>query len=420
MRIFKFMPAAFAAMAMLLTACGDDPEPVTADNNGNTGTGSNGESYTTEQTKERIASIAEQFMSKFNPEDQKNLVQFLDYMAETYGDYSIEDDDYWYAPMRHIGRSTEIIDLVNDVPAGIYTPDGDGEWVKTGNSTDVVFRIPNDARYGNIDLTVKREGGKNELNVTTPDEDSYHLVIPSKVTAILTARGTTMLTDVLEANLNLANHTLTATENLTAANIKVTANVNANNTQATVTSTFSVGGEQLISATGNVNGRNLCDPDAIAEAVEYNAFERLFNSAKTNGNVMNSLFLSGTANITKQVIEAYDGWFDFGPDREYSSETEASLACDRAITLLNRNIICDLSFTNGGASQAKLVMIKDGRSYWNNYWNERSGFYRTQLAIEFLDGTTYTTATDDIFEYGFDSVFDRFDALINAYKNICR
>lgn len=416
MRIFKFMPAAFAAMAMLLTACGDDPEPVTADNNGNTGTGSNGESYTTEQTKERIASIAEQFMSKFNPEDQKNLVQFLDYMAETYGDYSIEDDDYWYAPMRHIGRSTEIIDLINDVPAGIYTPDGDGEWVKTGNSTDVVFRIPNDARYGNIDLTVKREGGKNELNVTTPDEDSYHLVIPSKVTAILTARGTTMLTDILEANLNLANHTLTATENLTAANIKVTANVNANNTQATVTSTFSVGGEQLISATGNVNGRNLCDPDAIAEAVEDEAFERLFNSAKINGNVMNSLFLSGTANITKQVIEAYDGWFSFGySDDDYSSETEASLACDRAITLLNRNIICDLSFTNGGASQAKLVMIKDG---WDNSWNgQRYGEYWPTPAIEFADGSTYT---DELFEYGFDSVFDRFDALINAYKNICR
>lgn len=415
MRIFKFMPAAFAAMAMLLTACGDDPEPVTADNNGNTGTGSNGESYTTEQTKERIASIAEQFMSKFNPEDQKNLVQFLDYMAETYGDYSIEDDDYWYAPMRHIGRSTEIIDLVNDVPSGIYTPDGNGEWVKTGNSTDVVFRIPNDARYGNIDLTVKREGGKNELNVTTPDEDSYHLVIPSKVTAILTARGTTMLTDILEANLNLSNNTLTATENLTAANIKVTANVNANNTQATVRSTFCVGGEQLISATGNVNGRNLCDPDAIAEAVYYEAFERLFNSAKINGNVMNSLYLSGTANITKQVIEAYDGWFKFGPYSD-SSETEASLACDRAITLLNRNIICDLSFTNGGASQAKLVMIKDGDSY-DNLIGQRYGSYWPTPAIEFADGSTYT---DDIFEYGFDSVFDRFDALINAYKNICR
>lgn len=411
MKFFKFMPALFAAMAMSLTACGGDDEP---DND--LTDGSIDEPMTIEQTKEEISAVAEEFMSKFNPNDQKELVQFIDYLAANYGDRDIESDDEYYAPMRHIGRSAEIIDLVNDVPTGIYTPGNDGDWVKTGNSSDVVFRIPNDARYGNIDLTVKRSGGKNEFDVTVPEEGDFHLVIPAKVTAILTAGSTTMLTEEIEANLNLGNKTLTATEPLTAANLKVAATVNATNSQANVTSTFSVGGERLIQANGTISGSNLCDIEAIANAVEDEAFERLISGAKMTGNIMNRLFLSGNANINSQVIDAYDSYFEFGYDYcDYASAAEASLACDRAVTLLNRNISCNIAFTNGGATQAKLVMIKDG-DFWESY-DGQAGCYYPMASVEFADGTTYT---DDYFEYGFENVLSRFDALLNAYKNLCR
>ncbi len=429
MKFFKFIPALLAAAALSLCACGgEEPDG----NDGNGGNGGNGpvNPSNLEEVKERVADIASSVLDRFKPDDQKELIQLVNYLSNVYGDVYFEGADSEaengenipYAPMRRLSRSYEnIIDIVNGFPKGVYTP-VDGKWTKTGPSNDVVLSIPNDPSYGRVELTVKQTGTQN-VDVNVPDDALYKVTAPTNVEGTLTAGGKTMVTEKLSAKLNTATKTLVVSETTTAANVVKTVNINATNTQATANTTVTLGGSQFASAIATLYGHNLCDVDKIAQAVDNENIESFFTNATVSGNVIGQLFVNGNIKAFGDVMRDYYSYFnyssdDYYGDYKYDTAQEASDACDEAVARLNRNVSASVSFSQGGSTIANLTFIKDGEDY--SYESYEGGIisygdYYAVGALKFSDGTTYT---DEFFEYGFETVISKFDALISAYERL--
>lgn len=400
MKFYRFMPAVAVAVALSMTSCGgedgDSNEPVDVQ-------------FNVEETKEFVSQTASELMSKFKAEEQKELIDLLNHIEQNYGHISFEDESDSY-PYRAIGRSTEVIDLVNDY-TGIYTPQGN-EWVKTGSSADLIFRAP-DARYGTIELKVTRSS--NSLNVTVDDYgDNYTVIVPKSAKAVLTASGRSMLTIDVTADYNATAKTISASETVTGANIKWVSNVTGTNSLANATSSLVVNGETVLTAKGSVNGRNLTDISSIQNALEDEDFSNMFSNGTFEGDVLGKMQLKGNILFSEDLFEAADEWFEYGPYYEYSSAAAASAACDRALSVLNRGISANVMFNGGSDSRASLTFIKDNYSYTDWQGNE-CGEYYTMPALKFPDGTTYT---DEFFSEGFDAIVSQWEKLVNSYARL--
>lgn len=416
MKFCKYLPALLAAAALSLTACGIDDEPDN-DNDNNNGdalydASDPAKNLTPEEIKERVADIAIDLMDKFRVEDHQELANLTAYLIEEYGDIRYRDEEPTYSP--RLSRSYEIIDLVEDIPTGIYTP-VDGYWTLTASSNNTVLRIPQDSKYGRVELTLSRSG-RTDADVNIPEEGDFYVVLPTTVEATLTANGKTYISQKLAINLNLDSKTLSATETLSAANLSAYTTVDATNSQANISATANINGELITATNATVVGRNLCDIESIIEAAEDESFDRMFTSISGSGNILNSLYCNFNVKALGEVLNAWDSWFDFGSSDwyEYSSEQAASTACDNAIALINRNLTTTFSLADGGQNVASLIFIKNGERYtWSDgYYGE---FYPA-AALLFNDGTTYT---DEYFDYGFDAVIKKWETLIRAYEHLC-
>lgn len=430
MKIFKLFPALFAAAALSFTACGIDDDDDDVIGGGVTPV-VNPENLTPEEIKERVADIALDVMDKFQVKDHEELANFASYLVSEYGDVRYEDAEE--PTFAGLSRGYQIIDFTEDIPTGIYTP-VNGYWTLTGESENTILRIPQDRRYGRIELTVKRSG-KMDAEITIPYEDGYYdeygnyhevngeenfyVVAPTTVEATLTANGKTYISHKLDAVLDSKKKTLTATETLTAANISTYATVNATNTQAVASANATIGGAPLASSNATLTGRNLCDMDAILEAAEDETFDRMFTSVTGSGNIMNRLYTTFTVKALGEVANAIDYWAEFGPEDwgwcDFSSEQAAAEACDKQIALINRNLSSTLSFTPGGKSIASVTYIKDGYK-GTSYEGYPYGEFYPVPALKFNDGTTYT---EEYFDYGFELVINKWATLVRAYKNLC-
>jgi len=417
MKFVKFIPALLAAAALSFSSCGiDEPEnPDDPDNPDSPVNPAPNPNLTPEEIKEQVADIALDFLNNIDNNSQQQLAEMASYIAETYGNLKFDPEGApASAPLRNLARSYQIIDVAGDIPSGMYTPDG-YNWAHTGESDDLIFCIPNDMRYGRIVLTVKTSGQQN-ANVTVPEEGDYHVIAPTTVEATLTVGGQEIISHKLNINFNQGNKTMSATETLVAANLYQTSTINATNTKAEVSTTASVNNQQLVSSTATVSGRDLCDLDRIAEAVDNETVDRMFSTVSFEGNIMNRLYCTGTAKALGEVVNAWNSYYDFGPNEwyEYQTEQEASDACDKAIALINRNVAATASFAKGQNSIAALTFIKDEYKY--SYSGYTYGDFYPMAAMKFNDGTTYT---DDYFEYGFEAVIDRWESLIRVYENLC-
>jgi len=410
MKFYRFMPAVATALALSLSACGgddnggDDPNPIISDDS-------------IEGTKEFVSATASEFMSKFKAADQEELIKLVNHIEKQYGylymPEELDPDNVSY-PYRNIARSSQIIDLVNNYN-GIYEP-GNDKWVKKYDSKDLVFRA-NDDKYGTIELKVTRSTSKSDVNYQDYD-DAYEVIVPNTVTAVLTASGKTMLTEVIETKYNQRGGTLTATETITAANLKCEAYVGASNMQANANTTFTVNGETLVTAKATIHGSNMCDINAINGAVENEDFASILKSGIFHGDIMGKIQVQGDITFSNEVFDAfYADYYYSDPYGSSSSLTQeqASSQCDKAVKTLNNNVSAWVMFNGTPDRQASLTFIKDS---WIDEWNGYvSGEYYPAQALMFHDGTTYT---DEFFEYGFEAVVNQWERLLNSYELLWR
>lgn len=437
----------------VLASCGDDNKNDDIDNpEGPQGSGTM-EVMTPEQSKTYLQNAVVDFLNKFNPEDQKDAIELAAYFSQEYADleapeeFEIEPDGNSRTPgaflkaiaaaakgdMDGLTRAANAYSytLNFDRFTGVYEPSkSKGEWVKTENSNDVVFKFTNKSAQPVV-LTVTQSGGVSDFDFSLNDWDydynydtgyweeyevkyNYYLSIPKTVTANLTENGQELANTVVVSNIDVDGHTISADVNATLMNLKTEAKISGNDSKVEANSVFYVSGEKVGSAYATLTGSDLCnkkkyesfedmDDDQIQEEIA-----KMINKGDCGADLLGMVQVYGQVSYYKDMPDDLDFYAD---DYDYNSKEEARNDCQKACNRLNENIKTQLRYDNTATDQASLQFIPGfDEWYGGQYWE-----YFVTCNLLFPDNTSYNI--DSYFE-NFSNVTNKWDTLLDAYEKI--
>ena len=445
----KLTDLKWAALSMVaLASCGDKDS---TDDNQNPdepqGSGTM-EVMTPEESKEYLQTTITDFLDKFNPDDQKAAIELAAYYSQEYGhleapaEFEVVADKDSRTPASYLkalsqaakGDFDALTRAANsysytvrfDQLTGIYEPDkAKGEWVKKGNSNDVVFRFNNKASQP-VELKVSQAGGVYDVDFSVSDwewdydtweeyevKHNYYLSIPKNVTVTLTENGTQLANSTAVSNIDVDGHTLSADVKATLMNLRAEAKVSGNDNKIEARTDFYVSGDKVGYAFAAVNGNDLCNKKKYEELEDMDDDQVQAELTKMLKNGDCAADLLGKVQVYAHIMyykELPDD-FNFNADNyDYTSKEEARKDCQDACDRLNKNLITQLRFDNTTTDQAsiKFKACLDESTFFG--WE-----YHVFAQVAFPDGTTYDI--DTYFE-NFTNVTNKWDAVIDAYKKI--
>lgn len=408
---------------------------------------------TSEESKTFLQNTATDFLNKFQPEDQKEAIELAAYYSQEYGDleppveFDIEPDGRSRTPGMYLkalasaakgdmdaltrAATSYSYTLKFERFSGIYEPDlSNGEWVKTGDSNDIVF-IFNNKSGQPVELKVTQAGGISDVDFTLTEwEDdydyetgyweefevkyNYFLSIPKNVTVTVKDNGKDLAKSTVVSNINVDGHTLSADIKATLMNLDAEVMISGMDTKIEAYTNFFISGEKVGTAYATINGNNLCNKK------KYESFEdmdddqvkdelaKMFSNGNCEANILGKVQAFGQATYYKEMPDDLGAYFD---DYDYSSKDEARNECQKACDRLNKNVNVVLRYNNTTTDQATFQFAPDfdewnGGSYWEYYLTTN---------IIFPDDTSYNL--DSYFDK-FTNVSNKWDALIDAYEKI--
>lgn len=452
MKLANFKWIALAVVA--LASCGDskteseitDPD-IPGSNNPNPM-----EVMTPEQSKTFLQNAATDFLNKFKPEDQKAAIELAAYYSEVYGDldapaeFYVEADGKNRLPAVYLkalssaargdmdGLTRAAISysytLKFDRFVGIYEPNTKkGEWVKTGDSKDVVFKFTNKAAQP-VELKVSQGGGIYDLDFTLTDWNynynyetesyeeyeekyNYFLSVPKNVEVTLKENGKELANSNIVSNIDVRGHILSAQIVATLMNLKAEVNVSGNDNKVEANTTFYVSGEKVGNAYATVNGSHLCDKSKYEsfEEMEDDEIESELTKMLKNGNcavdLLGKVQVYGQVTYYKEMPSDLSGYFD---NYDYDTKEQARNECQRACNRLNDKVKTQLRYNNTSTDQATLQFIPEFDEWYYGYWE-----YYVTCNLLFPDKTSYSI--DSYFD-NFTNVSNKWDTLLDAYEKI--
>lgn len=445
-------------LALGSTACGnkesailEDPEVTIPDLEGEM------EQLSPEQSKEFLSKTADDFLSKFNPKDQEELIELCSYFEKRYGDLDIPEN--WYLDWEETDDSgnprallsglknafmgaspsraasaiyTYVLDVDWEKFKGIYKPSG-YDWEYIGESDDIIFQF-NDSQGRPCEVKAvassKTSDGKIKwadvyeeyyydyvtgeyYEYIERDENTVRFKIPKEITLTVKNNSTTLVSSKITSDIDVNGHKININTNISAANVNIDVNLDGTDTRVTQNSTFTVSGETLLQTMATVNGSKLCDFDNYSQLYEdFDAEEDLVKLLK-NGtayvDIMGKVRIDGGGTYTQALYEAFNNDFD---NWEYSSTAEAERAVQNAINTIKNNIKGVVRYNNTQTVQASLTWKSYFREYgWGDYWS-----YSIEPLIYFEDGTTY--AFEKYIQDGFESVEGVWRDLQKSYEKV--
>ena len=421
LRVFNSIFCVMLAI-LPLTSCDkndkDDPEPDIPVNPVNPDDPDNPDSQTVMTPTAAfnyIKDTAVDALGRFNPEDQRDILQISKIFIETYGDYEMPDEFYdhpYYSPARVIGALNHSIRRKNPFGltrasydysitdyAGIYEPDSHREeWVRTGDSKSVIFRAPVNGQT--VEICASPSGSDWILDA---DET---VLVPGTLTTTV-KWGTRVLASVtVKSNADIDRCKVSLDIVAEAANIVASVNIDGNNSRISETGRISVSGSTVVATETLLSGSGLCDIDSWGE--DDDITEKL-REATMSVNTLDRVYISAQCSDFSIVADGLDCWYDsYSGVSQDMAEKEVSKACDT----INRNLGVDVKFAGSSAVQADLYwtpVIYNDYSYWEIY---------PGAAVRYAyDGSTELIESVD---YNFNIVTDQFENLIDRYSNFIR
>ncbi|MDE6512930.1 MAG: hypothetical protein K2L05_01950 [Muribaculaceae bacterium] len=357
---------------------------------------------TLDEQKDFIGRIAEELSALLDVETVHTSIDFLDYLAKAYGD--IDDDDYYYGNrIKQAGRSYELYQFA-DIQ-GIYEWNGE-EFIKTGNSNKCIFRIPNDKKYGRIELEVEASNDSQDWTVENYDGDRVDVRVPYSINGKITANGKVMMSQTL-SNSGRSGSNVTANSKTVLGGLVVEASGNASSSNGSSKSTVYINGQQIASGNVSLTGKNLTNSVIWAEE-DYEYISDMVSNATIKSDVLGKIQMNYTVKMSR-ALEECDDVFNYGYSwSEYSSKSEALKACKSACDIYNKAYAGYLTFNNTSKKQAYITFIPENDEYYSEWENAYCGEYYVEQAIKFADGTTYS---DEMFDGVFDRVIDTWEYL---------
>lgn len=420
---FKKYAFAFAIPALMLASCGsDDPDP---NDGGNAGDGGNTEPTETvdgllssSEAFDYIQSTAEEAISLFRPEDQKEVMEVCKAFDEAYGEYDfMGGDDYDYSPagfmktlrkgMRnplYLTRASYYVYRIDEF-AGIYTPnDYRQTWERTGDSKDIICRCDLNGK----EFEAKMTWSSDSWEVPVDEEEAY--AIPSTITVTVTYGGKQLAKETIESNASLEGHRAALKISYEVANIQSVSDFNGTDSQLKETANVYVGGKRLYATEFTVNGNGLCDINAWAGLEDPTPAQvaAMFRNGEFSINILDRIFFTGSAAGLNKVYEALN-FYEESYNTSYS-KNEAKKQCEKACNTLNSNLKAEIKFAGSNAVQGSLTFVpyvyeEKGSSWWDVY-PAAAIKYAADNSIEVLEDT----------DYDFSVIEEMFNNLVNNYQ----
>ena len=447
----KLTKLTWAALGVAVLASCSDKKTEVDNPDGPQGNGTM-EAMSPEQSKEFLQNATIDFLDKFKPEEQKDIIELAAYFDAEYADYELPDNFYFddvepsYSPRTYLRQLAKAakgdIDALTraansydfrvnfDRFTGVYEPNPrKEEWFRTGDSSDIVFKF-RDKGGMPVELKITQSGGTSEIDFTLTDWDyeyvngtyeeieekyNYYLSIPKNLTATLTQNGKVLANTTVVSSIDVKGHTLSADVDATMMNLKATAKVAGNDSKVESRSELYVNNQKIATAYATVEGSGLCDIDRYKELENIeddmlnDQLGEMFKSGDCGMDMLGKVQVYGQATYyTRLPLDldgSYDGW-DFDKDRE-----KARKACQAACDRLNRNVKAQLRYNYTTTNQAT-ILFQPGFRDWDYMWE-----YYTQSVLLFPDDTKYSV--DEYFN-NFTMVSNKFDTLFDAYMKIWR
>lgn len=423
MRLNKIGFAALAAAALCTAGCGKDKNGP----DGPVEPSGSMEEMTPEQSKTFLSDAATELMDYFKPADQKDAIELAAYFQDEYGYYDMpeefdveDDEDYYGAPARfiqYVGRAARgDVDALTrssyyysyninfDRFAGVYEPNKrNEEWVKTGNSSDIIFKFT--GKNGeNCELKVTKSGKDSEINIEYEDDYyydtdyyEYNIRIPQNMKATLKSGSKTLATADVTSAIDTKGHTMSVNATATVCNLKAEVAMDGTNSNITADTKFYVDSKQVAYAYAKVSGRNLCDPDK----------EQELSSGDCSADVLGKVQAYGDLKYRDSLGDDLDGYWSYW---DGISKSEGQKQCQKACDRINDCISTKLCYNGTATQQATIQFVpyidEWGAEYWD-CWPEAQ--------LLFPDGTTYDM--ESYFER-FTQVSNKFETLIDAYERV--
>lgn len=472
MKINALLGGVFAFGLLALGSCGtvntEPEEPggsytpdVPGGNGGNGGNGTD-QVYTPEESKRFISSTATEFVNSFNASDQEALIELASDFEKLYSDLDAPDFD-------RVGRSakaetvpaayikglaravrganpmqaasaaaTHVYNYSIDQLSGVYEP-GRYSWIKTENSSDVVFRFT-DLKGRQCELKATPSSTVSVLNIQYKDyyedynynrhewEVFYDIVrqkfeIPTSVTVTLRRASETLASTKIDTSIDVSGHNFNCAVVTSISNIGFESTVTGTDSQVSATAGMSYGGKNLVSATGGIRGKDLCNLDKILENIDkaeenywleedddyFNPLDYI-DSGTASVDILGKIQVYGQGEMSRELLNL-EMYYDFGGDYDMT-QSQALRAITSDIAVVRRYVSGRVRFNNTDADQATLsfqprLYICECREH---------GDYTIEPVIEFADGSTATF--EDYGRTGFASVEGAIRDVVDAYDRI--
>lgn len=371
------------------------------------------------ESKAFIEETAAKFLMKFNPEDQKELIDLSAYYTITYGEYRLPENFYAVIGslvptpgdyLNHLlsGAQGDLSGLTRAATdfsygavfkelTGIYQPDPSTQsWVRSADSDNIEFQFNNRAGQPVV-LKVAQQGLYAEK---------------TNVAVALTENGVELAGSSVVSTFNSKKHTMSADVEARLMNLRTRTEIEGKDPIVESRSEFFIGEEKMSTAYASFKGSGLCDRAKWEEFrnIEKLLLDNLIGHMVKKGycglDVMGAIQVYGQMDYYEKlpldISGLYAGW---GSTDKNMVKRACQDACDR----LNKNIKSQVRYNGTKTNQATLL-FQPVYKEWDNMWG-----YEAYPMIKFPDKSIYTPA-----EYfsGFADMAPKLGALLDAYKNM--
>lgn len=397
------------------------------------GDGSITKEYTPEESKTYLEETARKALNKFNPDDQKPLVDLLNNFDERYGDldmpdnFPFDDDDdepywalnKWSANLAKSLKSGDVLSLSRSATefyalkdfSGEYEP-GYDKWIKKADSNDVVFRFTDNGQPCELRVTGTGTEWSESFNA---DGTKYQFSIPPTMTVTLTKGSDKLVDTTIKSAYNASARTVSLDINSTMMNLNVSSQLNGTNDKVTEHMTIDIAGERFLTANATINGRNLCDRQMLEDLFDDLTGERadrFFTDGYAEVNLMGDVQVKANLTSISKLVDALDY------DEDSADNATAKSGAENAAKTLCNILPANMYYTNSSTVQGTLSWeAYVNESYFNSWTNTNHEWWSARPVIKFADGTSY--AFDGYFGNGkFASIEKLFNSILDKYEAI--
>lgn len=391
-----------------------------------------------DEAKKYLEQAGKDFVSMFNPEDQRAVIELCNYFSNTYEDYEMPRE--WEnldgtapaaffsnvgAGLRHTDINTLAAASVQNwhlgLVSGEYTPDSaTRRWKKTKDSKNLVFSFP----YNGKTAELKVAPSDGTWKFTT---DDVTVTIPERIDITLASGGKSMASGVVKSKYNKTGHSLTLEVTMTVANLSVSMTVDGKDSKISAIANASVGGKEVLGSTTVVNGSHMLDPDyldklLITERDEYDEWTevdmeqltKMLSSAASEINILDRVRFSANVKSVKNILSEGDYYFgseDF--DSKEKAKKECQKWCDNILQNVDNNIYLAGSKVSSVTIKLSPKLSEEDYGWGYTYWE----WYPEPLLSFAADGSSYSFA--DYFDgTGFSSLESQVRSLLESYAKI--